>query len=90
MPLYEFRCLSCGEVIEEFRFISSFNDPPPICSSCSGPTERIMSSTHVKIPGEFMDNLNVGKSIKKKNERLKKDHADDPGIRRNIAAHANN
>ena len=42
MPLREYRCTSCGAIIEHLEL---GGDPPPDrCSHCEGPLERIISA----------------------------------------------
>lgn len=42
MPIYEYRCASCGTRFEEFLTIST--QPTPACPQCeSGTVERLMS-----------------------------------------------
>lgn len=42
MPLYEYRCLKCSQIIELLRRIKSCDDDVK-CSKCGGRTERITS-----------------------------------------------
>jgi putative FmdB family regulatory protein len=45
MPLYDFKCNYCKEVIE-------INDPiPPSCSTCGNPMMRIWSAPAVQFKG---------------------------------------
>ncbi len=51
MPIYEFRCLSCNEIVE-FLFMSD-NDKKEIrCPHCNGEElERVLSKTNHAISG---------------------------------------
>ena len=43
MPIYEYRCQSCGDVTEK---IQSVNAPPlQMCSACGGELRKLISST---------------------------------------------
>jgi len=45
VPIFEYRCRSCGEVSEQLILSSS---PPPSCPSCqSGDLEKLMSASSV-------------------------------------------
>ncbi|MBI1982697.1 MAG: zinc ribbon domain-containing protein, partial [Acidobacteria bacterium] len=49
MPLYEYRCLKCGEQVEK---IQKFSDPPlRICARCGGILERLLSSPAIQFKG---------------------------------------
>ena len=49
MPLYEYRCLKCGEV---FEVLQKFSDPPlKRCSSCRGKLEKLVSRTSFQLKG---------------------------------------
>ena len=50
MPLYEYRCESCGE---RFEVIQKFSDPPPdACTKCGkGPVVRQLSSPAIQFKG---------------------------------------
>ena len=53
MPIYEYRCTSCGNVFEK---IQKFSDPPlASCESCNGKVEKLISRTafHLKGGGWF-------------------------------------
>jgi putative FmdB family regulatory protein len=43
MPIYEYRCTSCGSDFELTRPISQSGDPAP-CPSCQKPAEKLVSS----------------------------------------------
>jgi len=45
MPVFDFKCKSCGEV-EEIR-IQSTKDPNPPCKKCSTETERLFAPTNL-------------------------------------------
>ena len=50
MPLYEYRCESCGE---RFELIQKFSDPSPeACTKCGkGPVLRLFSSPAIQFKG---------------------------------------
>ena len=43
MPIYEYRCGSCGTDFELTRSISQSGDPAP-CPNCKRPAEKLVSS----------------------------------------------
>ena len=50
MPIYEYRCRKCGNVIEEW--VKTFDSPELApCPKCGGDAERIMSNTSFKLEG---------------------------------------
>ncbi len=49
MPLYEYRCHSCDEVIEVLQKFS--DDPLSTCSSCGGGLERLISPPGLHFKG---------------------------------------
>ena len=49
MPIYEYRCKSCGEV---FEVIQQFRDRPlRKCRHCSGRLEKLISRTAFQLKG---------------------------------------
>ncbi len=49
MPLYEFKCLKCGTILEIFKKV---NDPSPQkCSKCQGPLKKILSPPALQFKG---------------------------------------
>ncbi|MDX1642873.1 MAG: FmdB family zinc ribbon protein [Thermoanaerobaculia bacterium] len=49
MPIYEYRCESCGERTEA---IQSFDDPPlAVCPHCGGPLKKLMSAPAFQFKG---------------------------------------
>ena len=52
MPIYEFKCLNCGEIIE-FLFTSSDDQKEIKCSNCGhSDLDRVMSTSNFSItPG---------------------------------------
>lgn len=54
MPIYEYECMSCGSVTEEWQKIS---DPPlQTCPHCSGKVKKLMSMNtfHLKGSGWYV------------------------------------
>ncbi|MGE5509166.1 MAG: FmdB family zinc ribbon protein [Chitinophagales bacterium] len=57
MPLYEFRCLKCGQRFEEL----CSRDARPACPKCGdAQTERLFSAFATKSGGEFRSNASGG------------------------------
>ena len=60
MPIYEYKCESCGHVME---VLAKLGDPPPLCEStgsvekCESPTKRVVSlnTFHLKGSGWYKD-----------------------------------
>ncbi len=49
MPIYEYRCLNCGELVEK---IQKFSDPSlTTCQKCGGELERLLSSPAIQFKG---------------------------------------
>ncbi len=49
MPLYEYKCQSCGEI---FEIIQKFSDEPlKVHEKCGGPVERLISRSSLKFKG---------------------------------------
>ncbi len=49
MPIYEYRCLSCGYQFEEMQRIS--DEPIKTCPKCGGPVQRLISNTSFILKG---------------------------------------
>jgi len=49
MPIFEYRCHDCGNLIEKIQ-----RDPKPDvpCPKCSGPAQRIVSRPSVSAPAQ--------------------------------------
>ena len=48
MPLYEYRCGTCGS----FELIRRFSDPPlELCPTCTGPIEKLLSAPAFQFKG---------------------------------------
>lgn len=68
MPLYEYRCKSCGHT---FEVIQKFSDRPlKACRECSGPVEKLISrsSFQLKGGGWFIGDYSSSKPASKKGE----------------------
>ena len=49
MPIYEYRCTSCGHTLE---VIQKFNDAPLTeCTECAGPLEKLISRSAFMLKG---------------------------------------
>ncbi len=49
MPLYEYRCRSCGVTFEVLQ--KPGEGPPAKCPACSGPVEKILSPPAIQFKG---------------------------------------
>ena len=49
MPLYEYQCDECGEVIEVIQRFS--DDPLTTCPTCAGQLERLLSAPAIQFKG---------------------------------------
>ncbi len=71
MPIYEYECEKCGEIIEAFQNFS--DEPLKKCSHCSGKLHKIISQStfHLKGTGWYVTDY-AGKKqspdIQKKNQ----------------------
>ena len=62
MPLYEYKCGSCGNV---FEVIQKFSDQPlTVHESCGGPLERLISTSALQFKGSgwYVNDYGKGKS----------------------------
>ncbi len=49
MPIYEYECRECKNVVEQWQSISS--DPLSICPECSGEMKKLISSSSFQLKG---------------------------------------
>ena len=49
MPVYEYECQSCNEVIEIWQSLSE--DPASTCPSCKGELKKIISKSSFQLKG---------------------------------------
>jgi putative FmdB family regulatory protein len=60
MPLYEFRCESCGHEVET---IMAFSDPlPTACEACGGTLKKLLSAPAVQFKGPGFYLTDYGRS----------------------------
>jgi putative FmdB family regulatory protein len=54
MPIYEYKCIKCGKILEQFvKMSSKIKNPLCFNDECDGyETERIVSQTSFKLNGE--------------------------------------
>lgn len=60
MPIYEYECISCGEITEA---IQKFSDAPlTTCKSCSGKLQKLISQStfHLKGSGWYVTDYASG------------------------------
>jgi len=73
MPLYEYKCHSCGKT---FEVIQKFSDEPlKVHEACGGPVERLLSAPafHLKGSGWYATDYGKGGSKPAKSEDSKGD-----------------
>ena len=49
MPIYEYRCQSCGATFEVLQRLA--DEPPVACPTCAGPVEKLVSRTAFQLKG---------------------------------------
>lgn len=64
MPIYEYKCNTCDEIIEE---IQKFSDPPLEVCSCGGALERLIGTPSIHFKGECW--ANDGYSSSKRSDK---------------------
>ncbi len=76
MPLYEYKCKSCGKV---FEVIEKFSDEPmKTHRECGGEVERLLSAPafHLKGTGWYVTDYGKGNSRASKSDESKKEKSD--------------
>jgi len=76
MPLYEYRCKSCGHTLEVIQKMS--DRPLRKCGECSGPLEKLISrsSFQLKGGGWFVSDYSRSKPTAKTGESESKSTSD--------------
>src|SRR5882672_7231574 len=68
MPLYEYKCHSCGDV---FEIIQKFSDEPlAVHEGCGGAVERLISTSALQFKGSgwYVNDYGKGNSKQQKSE----------------------
>lgn len=68
MPFYDYKCVSCGYVFEEFHSVTE--DTSFTCPKCKGETKRLISKISVQV---LRDAKELGEQIR---EEARKDAED--------------
>jgi len=74
MPVYEFKCKSCGFSDDMLLSLKEHDALPaegPLCPKCSKPMTRIIGLVHTRVDYDF-DSKPWGQTFKEHNERLKR------------------
>lgn len=80
MPLYDYRCESCGKPFEARH---GFNDPIPACPHCGNTTVKRLITSVPAIAGGIMTNAGDSRSASK--EQLKDKWAEEtPKLRKKL------
>ena len=72
MPVYEYRCASCGHMLEEVQPMGS--GPPGPCPTCGGELRRVYGRVGVRFSGwgfERTDSLAPGDRPRKDFKKLR-------------------
>lgn len=81
MPLYDYRCTSCGTLFEARH---GFNDPAPVCPACGAAVQRLITSAPAQMKGMLADAGSGGKATK---EQLRAKWAEEtPKLREKLAS----
>ena len=59
MPIYEYQCDSCGEVVEAFQKMS--DDPLTECEKCGGPLHKVLHPVAIHFKGSGFYTTDYGK-----------------------------
>ena len=77
MPLYEFRCESCGHEVE---IIMAFSDPlPTTCETCGGALKKLLAAPAVQFKGSGFYLTDYGRSGSDAGSGGKESKAKEPG-----------
>jgi len=81
MPIYEYECDACGEIIEKWQKMS--DSPLSSCTRCGGSVHKLISrsSFHLKGSGWYVTDYagrKDGESPKPKSEKAAKKKKDKP------------
>ena len=71
MPIYEYRCLECGEHLEKLQKAS--DDPLTVCDSCGGKLEKQWSLSGFQFKGEGWYVTDYAGKKADKGEKVEKD-----------------
>ncbi len=68
MPIYEYRCKTCGRTTEVIQKVD--DKPLRKCADCSGPLEKLISRTSFQLKGGgwYMQSYDKGASSSKTSE----------------------
>jgi len=54
MPIYEYQCAACGQIVEKWQKLSE--EPLTVCGACGGPLHKLISNCafHLKGSGWYV------------------------------------
>jgi len=70
MPIYEYQCAACGEVVEQWQ---KFSDPPlSTCPQCGGSMTKLVSNCafHLKGSGWYVSEYGGNRPAGSKNDAV--------------------
>ena len=59
MPIYEYQCDDCGNVVEAFQKMS--DDPLAVCDKCGGPLRKVLHPVAIHFKGSGFYTTDYGK-----------------------------
>ncbi|HDI78945.1 MAG TPA: zinc ribbon domain-containing protein [Desulfobacteraceae bacterium] len=75
MPIYEYECTSCGEIVEEWQ---KFSDPPlERCKRCGGKMRKLISQSTFHLKGTGWYVTDYARKQEKRPESKKKEEKKD-------------
>ncbi len=75
MPIYEYECTSCGEIVEEWQ---KFSDPPlERCKRCGGKMKKLISQSTFHLKGTGWYVTDYARKQEKRPESKKKEEKKD-------------
>lgn len=89
MPIYEYKCLDCGEHVEKMQKVS--DEQPTVCQKCGGKLEKqwSLSGFQFKGAGWYVTDY-ANKSKEKGAEKSEKSSADESTVKTDAASKKGN
>lgn len=66
MPLYDYECPKCGQIVEEVRSIKDSNDDPPLCKNDGEKMTKVLLSAPALRKGGGLYSIDIEETGKNK------------------------